>query len=254
MICDLSNIARNIWKGIGIAIMASLLIMAVETGKRQTPVTAPCAAITYDIDDAAKRMYLTETELDLLLQRQHIYPVGQALNTLSLQAIENAVRTHPMVRTAECYLTPRNEVKVQLTQRVPLLRVRTEEQTYFIDRDRLMMPVRDAVRDSVLLITGSPDERMATHELANFAFWLQHHRYWNERVHHVYVASPQRIYLYLKYENGAMRKERILLGEINGFESKLAKLRTFYENGSQILQDKHYTELDLRFRGQVVGR
>ena len=51
-----------------------------------------------------------------------------------------------------------------------------------------------------------------------------------------------------------MRKERILLGEINGFESKLAKLRTFYENGSQILQDKHYTELDLRFRGQVVGR
>ena len=228
--------------------------MAVKTGKRQTPVTAPCIDLVYDIDDGAKRMYLTENELDLLLQREQIYPVGQALNALSLQSIENSVRAHPMVRTAECYLTPRNEVRVRLTQRVPLLRVRTEGRTYFIDRDRLVMPVRDAVRDSVLVVTGSPDESMAAGELANFAFWLQHHRYWNERVHHVYVASPHKIYLYLRHTNGSLREERILLGEMKGFEQKLAKLRTFYEQGADIWKDKHYTELDLRFRGQVIGR
>ena len=38
------------------------------------------------------------------------------------------------------------------------------------------------------------------------------------------------------------------------FERKLKKLRTFYENSPEEIKAKSYTELDIRFKGQVIGR
>ena len=46
----------------------------------------------------------------------------------------------------------------------------------------------------------------------------------------------------------------VVLGNLIGFDRKLNKLRTFLENGAEETAGKHYTELDIRFHGQVIGR
>ena len=123
--------------------------------------------------------------------------------------------------------------------------------TYFVDTDRKIMPVRASVRDSVLQVTGAVGVQMASGVLGDFAEWLQDNRYWHQRIHHVQVKNPQMVYVYL---NGAMTN-RAVLGPMNRYAQKLEKLRTFLENcPPEAMADKHYTELDLRFRGQVIGR
>ena len=238
----------------GIVIALTLMVLAVVYGYRSRPTDAPCKALEYVIEDSAERMYLTENELTALLQAEDIYPVGRTLNTVSLHRIERAVARHPMVRTAECYLTPRHVVKVRLTHRVPVLRVQTALDNYFIDTDRKVMQARAAIRDRVLLVTGTVGVQIASGVLTDFALWLQDEEYWTERIHHVQVASPQMVYLYLKDESGRMREERIVLGPMRDYERKLNKLRVFLQNSAPEIQQKHYTELDLRFKGQVVGR
>ena len=238
----------------GIVIALTLMVLAVVYGYRSRPTDAPCKALEYVIEDSAERMYLTENELTALLQAEDIYPVGRTLNTVSLHRIERAVARHPMVRTAECYLTPRHVVKVRLTQRVPVLRVQTALDNYFIDTDRKVMQARAAIRDRVLLVTGTVGVQIASGVLTDFALWLQDEEYWTERIHHVQVASPQMVYLYLKDESGRMREESIVLGPMRDYERKLNKLRVFLQNSAPEIQQKHYTELDLRFKGQVVGR
>ena len=47
---------------------------------------------------------------------------------------------------------------------------------------------------------------------------------------------------------------RAVLGNMSRYEQKLAKLRTFLEKSPEEVQAKQYAELDLRFRGQVIGR
>lgn len=226
------------------------MIAAVVWGYKMTPASVPCVALDYTVDDADERLYLTEAELTALLRAEDLYPVGKQLNRVSLHRMEQTILHHPMVRTAECYLTPRNEVRVHLTQRVPLLRVQTKNEAYFIDTDRRVMQARAAVRDSVMVATGMVGVQMATTQLADFAEWLQENRYWRTRVHHIYVETPGKVYLYLNGE----QFPRALMGYISGYERKLAKLRTFIEKGTEATQDKHYTELDLRFKGQVIGR
>ena len=246
----MSNLARKIGIGIGVAVVAAILVTAVVLGYRMRPEAMPCRALTYIIEDRNERLYLTESELTQILQAENIYPVGHVLDRGMIHRIEKTVARHPMVRTAECYTTPRSEVRVRLTQRVPLLKVQMPGNTYFIDTDRKAMQVRNAVKDSVMLVTGAVGAQFAAHQLADFALWLQDNAYWRTRIHHVYVQSPQMIYLYLKGEDAP----RVVLGSMRRYEQKLAKLRTFFEDGAEAIQDKHYTELDIRFRGQVIGR
>lgn len=246
----MSNTAKIVWKSIGISFMAALMVAAVVWGYLMTPTSVPCASLTYIIEDRAERMYLSESELDRLLQSENIYPVGRSLDLISLHRIESAISHHPMVRTAECYLTPRNEMKVRLTQRVPLLKVQLSGETYYIDTDRRVMQARSSVRDSVLLVTGVVGVQIASGQLADFAEWLQRNKYWRTNIHHIQVKSPQMIYLYLRGMSGT----RIVLGSMSGYEGKLAKLRTFLENSSEITPGQNYIEYDVRFRGQVIGR
>ncbi|MBR4432602.1 MAG: hypothetical protein IKS76_05350 [Paludibacteraceae bacterium] len=246
----MSRTANIVWKSIGIGIMALMLIAAVVGGYRMTPTSTPCTSLRYIIEDRDERMYLSENELTQMLQAQDLYPVGRAQNQISLARVERTITNHPMVRTAECYLTPRNEVRVRITQRVPLLRVQTGTETYFIDTDRRIMPVRAAVRDSVLSVRGTVGVHLAAGQLADFAQWLQNEPYWQARIRFMQVLSPRMIHIYLHGEN----QPRILMGSMVGYERKLAKLRTFLEHSDEQIINKHYSELDLRFRGQVIGR
>ena len=232
----------------GVGVTALLLITAVVFGYTMRPIDAPCASLRYIIEDQKERQYVTETELDAVLKSAELYPVGKQLNRLSLHRIEQAIIHHPMVRTAECYLTPRHEMRIRLTQRVPLLKVQTTGETYFVDKDRRVMEARNAVKDSVLVVTGAVGVQMATNQLADFALWLQRDRYWRPRVDQIRVQTPQMVYV---YEHD---RPRIVLGAMHGYERKLAKMRRFYENADPVILGKEYKEYDVRFKGQVIGR
>ena len=230
--------------------MAGLLVAAVVSGYTARPAEKECRSLRYIIEDREERAYLTEVELTQLLRAKELYPVDRVVAPTTLHRIEQTIGRHPMVRTAQCYITPRGEMRIRITQRVPILRVQTPIEVYYIDSDRRVMEARESVKDRVPVVTGNVGVTMASHGLADFAQWLQKDEYWRARIHHVHVQNPQWVYVYLRGEN----QPRVVLGALRGYESKLSKLRTFFEDGQEALKDKQFTELDLRFKGQVIGR
>ena len=246
----MKNITRIIWTCIGVGVVASLLIAAAWWGVRMRPTDRPCAAIEFVIEDITERTYVTAAELNELLRSRGLDPVGKPIDRTILHRIEKTVGDHSMVRPAECYITAHYVVRVHVTQRVPLLRVQIPADTYFIDTDRRVMQARASVRDRVTVATGAVGVQMAAGPLADFAQWLQQTPYWKERIHHIQVQSPQMVYIYLNDPNAP----RVVLGTMRGYESKLDKLRTFFDNCPPEIREKKYSELDLRFHGQVIGR
>lgn len=246
----MNRTAHIVLTSIGVSIVALLLIVACVWGYVMTPTDEVCQSIEYIFEDGNERMYLTSDEMNSLLKNENIHPVGKRLDFITIHRIEQVVCHHPMVRNAECYMTPRYEVKVRIEQRVPLLRVQTPGNTYFIDIDRRKMPVRASIKDKVLVVTGAVGEKLASSALADFAQWLQDESYWTENVSYVHMASPNMMYIYLDGE----QQPRIMMGKVNDYEQKLQKLRTFLENGREAVGDKKYYEIDVRFHGQVIGR
>lgn len=243
----MSNTARIIWSAVGVTIMAGMLLAAVLWGYAMRPTDEPCRSMRLIVTDSLERMYFTEGELTTLLQAEGLNPVGQPINRATLHRIEKTILHHPMVRTAECYVTPRNEVRVELTQRVPLLRVQTPGDAYIIDTDRRVMESRLTVKDSVLLVTGAVGIQAAAKQIADFAQWLPTDSYWRERIHRLHMQTPQNAIVFV---NG----QRVMMGPIRSYERKLRKLRTFYDNSPEEVKEKKYNELDVRFKGQVIGR
>ncbi len=211
--------------------------------------TQLCPNLEITITDFDARQYVTPQELALMLQGKGLYPVNKTIASISTQAIEGAIKDHPMVRQAECYLTQTGTVCVRLTQRIPILRVVTGDDSYFVDIDRTRMPIQESVKTPVLLAEGNIGLRMASSELADLALWIYDNSYWQEKIQSIHVTNPKMVYLVQK-PDGA----HIILGDVSGFKRKLGKLRTLYDKGFEQIGWQTYQEIDLRYTGQVVGR
>ncbi|MBR4263789.1 MAG: hypothetical protein IKQ48_04355 [Paludibacteraceae bacterium] len=245
----MSRTANIIWQVIGIVTALGLLGGAVAWGYAMRPSKEVCPGLTYRWEDSSRR-YLSESELDSLLRKAEAYPVGKHIDLLTVYHIEEIVRSHPMVARAECYTTPKYEVRVDIRQRVPLMEVRTPIERYFIDTRHTVMPWREEIRDDVLVVTGAVGPQAATTTLVRFAEWLQDEEYWRERIASVHMRTPQNAVLVLRGEG----QPQVVMGSMNDYKRKLRKLRTFLDNSEEAMQGKHYRELDIRFRGQVIGR
>jgi len=246
----MTRTAGIIWQTIGIVLTLALMCGAVAWGYAMRPSVEVCPALTYRVLDGDERRYFTDVELDSLLRKADVYPVGKHIDLLAIHRIEAAVRSHPMVERAECYTTPLYEVRVDICQRQPLLEVRTPIERYFVDTRHTIMPWREDIKDDVMLVTGAVGPQAACSSLADMAEWLQHDSYWRERIQRVHMRTPQNAVLVMQGED----QPQVVIGTLSNYQYKLTKLRTFLDNSAEATQDKHYRELDIRYRGQVIGR
>lgn len=245
----MSSVAKIIWNTVGALIGLGVLIAAIVWGYRSTPTQEPCAALHYNIYGESDTAYITTGELNKMLTDEDIYPVGRAVNRISLHRIEQCIAHHPMVRNAECYLTCENEVEVNIDQRIPIASLWTRDGAFLIDTERRIVPNRYRIKEWTLQARLQSSFHTIAEPLADFAEWLMDHPYWQQRIKYVEVKSPTNIRLHLTNTPSV-----IVLGALRDYDRKLAKLRTFFEQGKEELGDKQYEELDIRFRGQVVGR
>jgi len=214
---------------------------------REAMAVPVCKQCHVRILDGDKRQYVGYQELIQQIQSKGLYPVGKSSHQVRLQSIEDVIRAHDMVRTAECYKNLNGDVTIALTQREPVVRVLTEAETYFVDTDRKLMPVRASVTTPVLMATGQVSHRMAQQELSAFALWLERDVYWRKHIARVRVGAPHNVHL-IQTDGQA----EIILGDWQGYEKKLNKLRHWYEADTLIHQNQ-YPQVDLRFHGQVIG-
>ena len=210
---------------------------------------SPCTAVQIVVRDSMERQFVQVDELEGSLKRYRLYPQGLLMNQIDCQAIEQCLQAHDMVRNAECYKSPLGVVRVEVTQRVPVLCVMTAEDCYYVDSDREVMPARKSVDVDLPVFRGAVSERAAKEEYYDFVEWLQGNHYWRELISDVYVQHPR--YLLLTQRG---QKAKIVLGALDGYADKLARLRKLYTHGLDEIEHPDYREYDLRFEGQVVGR
>ena len=208
-----------------------------------------CTQVDIVVEDSVSRQYVDAMELEGYLKARGCYALTKAMSEVDCHMIEQTLLKHEMIRTASCYKTPFGAVRIRVTQRVPVLCVKTAEGNYLVDADRRVMPYRSGMRLDVPVFTGAISKCAATEEYYDFVLWLQDNSYWGERIRDVYVRNPKLVVLSQKDYSA-----KIVLGNLEGYEDKLARLRSLYKKGFDVLGYPECRELDLRYAGQVVRR
>lgn len=241
-------IIHHLLIGTALVLVTGVLVAAIVLARQQKEERV-CPSVDVEITDAEERSYVTSDDIVSYIQKEGLNPVGKNVQDISSQVIEDMVNKHPVVRHAECYITNEGIVHIRLHQRVPLLRVVTAMESYYIDQDRKKMPFLPYVKSDAMVVTGHVGERMAKEEIGDMVEWIDEHPYWKERITRISIGEGKQ--LTLRQKEG---EPYIIMGDIAGYQKKLKKLRILQEKKPQDMEMPLYQAWDLRYDKQVIGR
>ncbi|MDR2056970.1 MAG: cell division protein FtsQ [Dysgonamonadaceae bacterium] len=206
-----------------------------------------CTNVQVEIKQEEENRYITEKDINRLLQQSGLDPVGKNLSEINTDRIEAALEANDLIRRAECYKTAAGSVKLKIYQRTPLLRVIANKGNYYIDTEGKKMPVPANFSAYVPVATGFIEDDFARTELFHFALFLQKNKFWNAQIEQIHVTPVRDIEL-----TPRVGSHQIILGKIEDHRENLDKLKLFYKEGLSKVGWNKYSKINLKYKNQIV--
>ena len=105
-----------------------LLVLAVYLGLAVTVFNNPevrqkCAAVDVIVKDSDVAGFITPLEIRTILKDSKLYPVGQKMSNINCAEIEKVLARNPFIDNITSYKTAGDHVYVTVTQRLPVMRI-----------------------------------------------------------------------------------------------------------------------------------
>ena len=199
------------------------------------------------IADSSSYRFISDEEVHTLLKKNKLYPVGKKEKDINIRLLEEEIVKHPFVRKAECYLTSSGNVRIDIDQRIPLIRVMSGNgDDYYIDNEGKIMPARKKAIH-VAIASGYIDRKFAQKELFKLGKYLKKDVFWKSQVQQIHVTQKQDIELVPRAGDHI-----IFLGKLENMEEKFRKLRTFYQEGLNHVGWNKYNRISIEFSNQII--
>lgn len=206
-----------------------------------------CEEFIIELKDSSRMHLLSTAEARRIIKSKNLYPVGKPIEKVDLDAIEKSLQEMKQVKNVACFRLPGGNVKVEIEQRTPLLRVISPSGSYFIDLEGRDMPISRVQSVYLPVATGNIQKEFASKDLYKFALFLQDNSFWNAQIEQIVVQDTSNIILIPR-----VGSHTILLGKADNLESKFKKLKKLYDDGFTEIGWNKYRSVDLRFKNQVI--
>ena len=160
---------------------------------------------------------------------------------------DSDVLKNEMIARVEAYKTPSGMIKLEVEQKIPILRVISPRGNYYVDNLGSTMPVSRRYVAHVPVVSGYVEKELAVTDLYKFALFLQENDFWNNQIEQIYVHPDNEVELIPRVGN-----HRIVLGSFVDFEEKLDNLRLFYEKAIPKVGWEKYSIISLKYKDQIV--
>lgn len=230
---------------IGLLLFVYIIIAAIYFKEvRRSDV---CQAVEVVVKDSLEKHFVTNADLTSFLKRENLYPVNQPVVEINTDKIEKALLTNEMIARVEAYKTPSGIIKLEVEQKMPVLRIISPGGNYYVDNRGTMMPVSNRYVAHVPVASGYVEKELAITELYKFALFLHKNKFWNAQIEQIYIHSDGDVELIPRVGN-----HRVVLGALDGFEEKLDNLQLFYDRIVPKMGWEKYSIVNLKYKNQIV--
>jgi len=190
-------------------------------------------------------LFVTEETVNKLLIQNIEDLTRVPKEILDLNELELALKSNPMIKTAQVHLTVNGEVRADVIQRKPIARVSTNA-SYYIDDEGSFMPLSSNYTARVPLVTGF----IMKNDLSN-VFKIAH-KILNDQFLKTHIVE-----IYQNRDKTIVLKTRvldfeILMGQLDRIDSKISNLKAFYQKAKKDKSLNKYSKVNLQFENQVV--
>ena len=229
-----------------------------------------CKSLDIKVNQDDELYFLDKMDIAHLIHDRGDSIVGQPKSTVNIPEIEKTLNSHADIANAEVYMTIDGEVKVEVKQRKPVIRViNMDGESYYLDSEGKLMPLSDKYTAKVLVVNGTILEPYSKRymysvtdiakdslmkatsmldELYAMANYINANKFWSSQVQQIYVNSDRDMEIVPMVGN-----QKIIFGDTTAMDEKFKKLMTFYLQGLNTTGwwDK-YSTINLKFKNQIV--
>ncbi len=220
-----------------------------------------CVDIDVTILDSAINNFITKADVENLIKASEINPIGMERRWVALDEIELLLENRSAIRKSDAYIGADGILKVEVTQRRPLLRIQTENGGFYIDDTQYIFPLVESFTSYVPIITGDIpvklkegfrgeagyQDRKWIESVIRLGEYLDRHPIWNAQIQQINVESNGDLTFYT-----AVGDQKIIFGPIEDIDYKFAKLKTYYKQIVPVYGWERYDQVNLKFSDQIV--
>jgi cell division protein FtsQ len=247
-------------------LIAAFLLSAGLVKSHQKDVT--CKSVNINIDESEGNFFVEQSDILNAIRDKWGTLVGKRMDAINMNVLETMIQNNPFILRAEVFSTIDGEVNIDVKQREPVLRIiNSENQSFYIDKKGMYMPVSDKFASYVPVASGSIPDRYVSgsmiknpneinsgtynktlpEQLFELAMFTRNDELWGAQFVQYYVNEDGDIELIPRVGN-----HRIILGDTQNMKEKFDKLRLFYKEGLQATDWNKYNTINLKFADQVV--
>ena len=261
------KIKKNILSILGWVAIFTFLVLSMSFVKNEEH-KQRCTKLNIEVIDSTKFLFIDKNEIKQLVRDSNISIIGYPISEINTFRIENILKTHSSIKGVRTYCSLKGSIGVEITQRKPILRIiNYSGESYYIDKDGVMMRLSDIYTARVIVINGHINEPFeARHninlkdeddnniirgkvlkEVFNLVSYINNDKLWRSQFQQIYVNSDDEYELI-----PIVGTQKIILGKIDNYKTKLRNLKAFYKKGIEKRGWNTYSKINLKYENQIV--
>jgi cell division protein FtsQ len=196
--------------------------------------------------DSKENMFLTHQMVNNLL----IQNLGDASriqkDKVDLNTLENTLNHHEMIEKAEVFSTIDGFLNTRITQKTPILRVISDDDSYYLDRkgDRISLSTNFSARVPLIVGEISKEKRKSYLNLFNE---INNDDFLSKNITGAQIMPSGNVVL-----TNRSFDYKIAFGKPINVQKKLRNYKAFFHHAIKDTLIKEYKEINLMFTQQVV--
>lgn len=190
-------------------------------------------------------LFITHEAVSKLLIQNHGEVKNVPKEILDLNALESALNSNPMIKSAEVYVAVNGTLNAEIKQKRPVARVSTNA-SYYIDDEGNYMPLSPNFTARVPLVTGYVEKNNLQNAF-KVAQKVETDSFLKQHVIEIHQSINGAIALKLR-----QCKFVVNLGSLELLDKKINNLKAFYKKSLKEKTLDKYSKVNLQFDNQVV--
>lgn len=241
--------------------LAVYLVLAMTSFNKPDETAKLCTKVSINIADENTNGFLSAKEIKRILEKNKLYPLEKHMQNINPRDIEDVLKTSSFVNTVQCYKTQNGHVCIQITQRLPVVRImNVKGENYYLDDEGGIMPNSKYTSD-LIIATGYVNQAYAKSHLAPLTEVLMANEFWKNQIVQINILPDLGVELvprvgehiifvgYLPQSKDDNKRKELITEYIT---KKLERLEKFYHYGLNTAGWNKYHYISLEFDNQII--
>ena len=229
---------------------------------RQGRKAVKCKNVEVTILDSLSNKFVNRSDIKTILDSVYGKHIGVSIDSLNLADIEEIIDNNSAVQKSQAHITKEGILKIEVTQRKPLVRFITAEGGFYADAEGSIFPLQKNFSSRVHIVDGKlpvpgrieeatkmtdPAQIKWFNGIVNLVNYMEGNQMWKEFF--VQIHSLEDGSLVLIPRKG---KERFIFGQPDRIAEKFERIATYYTSIVPEKGQDHYKEINVTYHGQIV--